>query len=135
MTFMAWDTSLETRIPHIDQQHQKLVAMINDLDHSVQDGTGGLLISYVLQELIRYVKEHFEDEEQLMMRYNFPELGSHRKEHDLFVEQLKHIHAEFQDGDALSRSVLDFLKDWLVLHIKGTDQAYAVYISKAAAPQ
>jgi hemerythrin-like metal-binding protein len=128
MTLFAWDESLSTRIPHIDEQHRKLVSMINDLDQSVQDGTGGLLISYVLQELIRYVKEHFEDEEQLMVRHNFPELSSHRREHDLFVERLKNIHENFRDGDALSRNVLDFLKDWLLLHIKGTDQEYSEFI-------
>jgi hemerythrin-like metal-binding protein len=102
--------------------------MITCLDQSVMDGTGGLLISNVLQELIRYVKEHFEDEEQLMMRHNFPELTGHRKEHNLFVSRLKDIHENFKDGDELSRNVLDFLQGWLVTHIKGTDQVYAEFI-------
>jgi hemerythrin-like metal-binding protein len=125
---MAWDESLETRIPHMDEQHRKLVSLINDLDQAVEDGTGGLLISYVLQELIRYVKDHFNDEEQLLMRHGFPELAGHRREHDLFVERLGQISDSFKDGDELSSSVLDFLKDWLVIHIKGTDQRYAAFI-------
>jgi hemerythrin-like metal-binding protein len=103
--------------------------MINDLDQSVQEGTGGLIISNVLQELIRYVKDHFEDEEQLMKRHSFPELTDHRAEHDLFVCRLKQIYENFKDGDVLSSKALDFLKEWLVNHIKGTDQVYAVFIS------
>jgi hemerythrin-like metal-binding protein len=128
MTLLAWDASLETRIPHIDAQHRKLFSLINDLDMAVEDGTGGLLISYVLQELVRYVKEHFEDEEQLMLRRRFPELVAHRKEHDLFTTRLKEISATFQDGDALSSSILEFLKAWLVNHIRQTDQVYAAFI-------
>jgi len=132
MTLLAWDESLETRIPHIDAQHRKLISLINDLDQAVQDGTGGLLVSYVLQELIRYVKDHFEDEEQLMLRRRFPDLTAHRKEHDLFASRLNEIHTTFQDGDALSSNILDFLKDWLVNHIRRTDQAYAAFIQGTA---
>jgi hemerythrin-like metal-binding protein len=134
MTLLAWDASLETRIPHIDVQHRKLFALINDLDQAVQDGTGGLLISYVLQELIRYVKDHFEEEEQLMMRRRFPELAAHRKEHDLFTTRLKELNATFKDGDALGKSILDFLKEWLVNHIRQTDQVYAAFIQGTLKP-
>ena len=132
MALLVWDESLETRIPHIDAQHQKLVSLINNLDQAVQDGTGGLLVSYVLQELIRYVKDHFEDEEQLMLRRRFPGLTDHRREHDIFASRLKEIHATFQDGDALSATILDFLKEWLVNHIRRTDQVYAAFIQGTA---
>lgn len=130
MTFMLWDASLLTGITLIDNQHMGLVDMINKLDSAVKDGTGGLLVSNVIQELIRYVKEHFEAEEQLMMRNNFPGLSGHRCEHDLFVERLKEIHENFKDGDALSLNVLQFLKEWLIIHIKGTDQVYAGFIRR-----
>jgi hemerythrin len=128
MSLFAWDDSFSTRIPQIDEQHQRLVAMIGDLDQSVQEGTGGLMISYVFQELIRYVGVHFEDEERLMMQHRFPGLTSHRQEHDFFVMRLKHIQESFQDGDALSKQTLDFLKEWISCHIKGTDQIYASFI-------
>lgn len=129
MALLEWDESLETRIPHIDEQHRGLVKLINDLDQSLQEGTAGLLVSNVLQELMRYVKDHFEDEEQFMLRHAFPDLPAHRKEHDLFVTRLKDIHANFLDGDALSSNILDFLKGWLVHHIRGTDQVYVAFIN------
>ncbi len=129
MALLAWDESLETRIPHIDEQHRGLVKLINDLDQSLQEGTAGLLVSNVLQELMRYVKDHFEDEEQFMLRHAFPDLPAHRREHDLFVTRLKDIHANFLDGDALSSNILDFLKGWLVHHIRGTDQVYVAFIN------
>ena len=133
MSLFVWDESFSTGIELIDEQHQRLMAMIAELDQAEGEGTGGLLISYVLQELMRYVVTHFEDEEQLMMRHDFPGLTSHRQEHDFYVERLKHIQESYHDGDTLTRQTLDFLKDWISCHIKGTDQIYAAFIRERAA--
>ena len=128
MSIFEWNDSFVLNIPVVDEQHQRLISMISDLDASEREGTGGLLISYVLQELIRYIAIHFEDEERLMLSHGFPGLASHRQEHDYFVKRVKHIQESFQDGDDLSKETLDFLKEWISCHIKGTDQIYAGFI-------
>ena len=128
MSVFEWNDSFVLNIPVVDEQHQRLISMISDLDASEREGTGGLLISYVLQELIRYIAIHFEDEERLMLSHGFPGLASHRQEHDFFVMRVKHIQESFQDGDDLSKETLDFLKEWISCHIKGTDQIYAGFI-------
>jgi len=128
MSIFEWNDSFVLNIPVVDEQHQRLISMISDLDASEREGTGGLLISYVLQELIRYIAIHFEDEERLMLSHGFPGLASHRQEHDFFVMRVKHIQESFQDGDDLSKETLDFLKEWISCHIKGTDQIYAGFI-------
>lgn len=133
MSVFEWNQSFSTGIASIDEQHQRLMAMIAELDQAEGQGTGGLLISYVLQELMRYVATHFEDEELLMMRHDFPGLASHRQEHDFYVERLKHIQENYRDGDLLTRQTLDFLKDWISCHIKGTDQIYAAFIRERGA--
>lgn len=128
MSIFEWNNSFALNIPDIDEQHQRLISLISDLDAAVQDGTGGLLISYVLQELSRYIDVHFEDEERLMQSYGYPELEGHHQEHEFFVSRLKHIKENYRDGDVLSKETLDFLKDWISCHIKGTDQIYAGFI-------
>jgi hemerythrin len=75
-----------------------------------------------------YVVVHFSEEERLMLSWNFPALGTHRNEHDLFVTKLQDIQSSFNAGDDMSSSVLDFMVDWLVCHIKGTDLAYSRFI-------
>ena len=128
MSVFEWNDSFVLNIPVVDEQHQRLISMISDLDASEREGTGGLLISYVLQELIRYIAIHFEDEERLMLSHGFPGLAGHRQEHDFFVKRVMHIQESFQDGDDLSKETLDFLKEWISCHIKGTDQIYAGFI-------
>ena len=63
-----------------------------------------------------------------MLSYNFPGFSGHRKEHDFFVQKLKEIQGGFQDSEETSRNTLDFLVDWIVCHIKGTDQNYGRFI-------
>ena len=128
MPAIEWDESLKVNIPAIDQQHKRLIELISDLERGVSDGTGGLMISYVFQELIRYVAEHFKDEEELMLRCNFPALASHRKEHDYYVQKLGELQQATKDGDALSIAALAFMKEWILTHIKVTDQEYASII-------
>ena len=128
MAMLEWDESIALLIPAIDRQHKELIGWINALDDAVQKGEGPRLIDEVLQKLINYVCEHFAAEEQLMLSYNFPGFTSHRQEHDHFVQQLKEIQGSFQDSDDMSRKTLAFMVDWIVCHIKGTDQIYGRFI-------
>lgn len=135
MAIVEWDERIALHIPTIDGQHQELIGWINSLDDAVREGKGADLIDETLQKLIRYVFEHFAAEEQLMLSYNFPGFASHRQEHDHFVQRLKEIQGSFQDSSETSRKTLDFLVDWIVCHIKGTDQKYGSFILGKMAAQ
>ena len=135
MDLFQWDDSFKLNIAKIDDQHEQLISLICELEGAVQDGTGGQLITYVLQELIRYVGVHFADEEQLMMQHKFPDLAEHRRMHDFYVTKLKEIQEQYQEGDALSNATLEFLKEWIATHIKGTDQIYGRFIRAETDPQ
>jgi hemerythrin-like metal-binding protein len=128
MAILEWDESIALHIPTIDAQHKELIGWINALNDAVQKGEGAQLIDETLQKLINYVLVHFAAEEKLMLSYNFPGFTRHRQEHDYFVQKLKEIQGGFQDSDATSRNTLDFMIDWIVCHIKGTDQNYGRFI-------
>jgi hemerythrin-like metal-binding protein len=128
MAILEWDESIALHIPAIDGQHKALIGWINALNDAVLKGEGACLIDETLQKLINYVFEHFAAEEQLMLSYNYPGFTSHRQEHDYFVQKLKEIQTGFQDSDETSKKTLDFLVDWIVCHIKGTDLKYGSFI-------
>jgi hemerythrin len=128
MAILEWDESIALHIPAIDTQHKELIGWINTFSDAVLKGEGARLIDETLQKLINYVFEHFAAEEQLMLTYNFPGFTSHRQEHDFFVLKLKEIQGGFHDSDETSKKTLDFLVEWIVCHIKGTDQIYGRFI-------
>lgn len=128
MAKFEWDDSVALGIQTIDDQHKALFGWVNSLNEAVKRGDGAEAVGELIWKLITYVTEHFTEEERLMLACHFPGLVSHRKEHDLFVARLKDIQSSYNDGHEMSESVLDFLVDWLVCHIKGTDQGYSRFI-------
>src|SRR6266702_3897154 len=122
MAVFEWDNSIELGIPAIDEQHKALFGWIDTLDEAIKSGDGSEAVEGVIWKLITYVTEHFREEELLMLSCNYPGLAAHRQEHDLFVSRLSEIQANFIDAHELSKSILDFLVEWLACHIKGTDQ-------------
>jgi hemerythrin len=67
-----------------------------------------------------------------MLSCNYPDLAAHRAEHDLFVSRLREIQVNFIDGQEMGINILDFMVEWLVCHIKGTDQGYSRFIHEQA---
>ncbi|MBV5338301.1 MAG: hemerythrin family protein [Deltaproteobacteria bacterium] len=132
MAIFEWDDSIALGIPTIDAQHKALFGWINTLNTAIKSGDGAEAVGEVIWNLITYVTEHFGEEERLMLSCNYPGLAAHRKEHDQFVSRLREIQVEFIDGHEMGESVLDFMVDWLVCHIKGTDQGYSRFIHQQA---
>lgn len=132
MTLFEWDNSIALGIPTIDEQHKALFGWINTLNEAIKSGDGSEAVGEVVWKLITYVTEHFSEEERLMLSCNYPDLPAHRKEHDRFVSRLREIQINFNGGYEMSKSVLDFMVDWLVCHIKGTDQDYGRFIHQQA---
>ncbi|KAA0891306.1 bacteriohemerythrin [Oryzomonas rubra] len=133
MALPEWDESMALHLPAVDSQHKQLLGWIKALGDAVQKGEGARIIDEVLHNLINYVHEHFSAEERLMLTHNFPGFTGHRQEHDFFVAKLKDMHTGVTSGEELSGKTLDFLIDWTISHIKGTDQKYGHFIREAAA--
>jgi hemerythrin len=127
MAVFEWDNSIALGIPAIDEQHKALFGWIDTLDEAIKSGDGSEVVEEVIWKLITYVTEHFREEERLMQSCNYPGLAAHRKEHDQFVSRLRDIQVDFIDGHEMGKSVLAFMVDWLVCHIKGTDQGYCMF--------
>lgn len=128
MVYCEWDDSIALGIPVVDEQHKALFGLVNSLAVSIENGDGTEAVNEVIWKLITYVTEHFSEEERLMLSCKYPGLAGHRSEHDLFVSRLQEIQVEFIKGREMDKEILAFLVDWLVCHIKGTDQAYSRFI-------
>jgi hemerythrin len=125
----AWDDSYSTSFPKFDESHKKIFAMINELSEAMQQRRGREVIGSVLQRLIAYTETHFADEEEVFRQTGYPEGDLHRKIHQDLVRKAVTLHEQFIAGEAvLTHDVVEFLNDWLVKHIQGTDQRYRSHL-------
>lgn len=130
MEIIRWDDSYSVRIASIDKQHQSLFNAINDFYDSIiqQKGAHEATLK-LLNKLKEYTVYHFQSEEQLMQRYQFPMYGAHKKEHDEFIEKINNIEERIMTGKlVISIEITSMIKDWIENHIRKTDMAYSSFL-------
>ncbi len=128
---MRWDSSLQLGIGQIDDQHKQLVAMINDLHRAMKQRQTISIMGGILERLVNYTVYHFGNEEKLFQKHGYPEYDQHKKIHENLVGKVVEFKAKIDRGDStISMELMDFLKDWLVNHIKGTDKKYVPFLKE-----
>ncbi len=126
--FILWNESYNVGITTIDTQHKKLVDILNELYESFVDQTSGQKLSGILKELTDYTVYHFGNEEQLFQKHGYPQAKEHLEEHKGFIARINAFSAELNSGKTkLTFQLMNYLKNWLLNHICGSDQAYVSY--------
>jgi hemerythrin len=130
MALIEWSPAYGVKVKKFDEQHKKLVDLINQLHDAMKSGQGNTMIGIVLQSLIAYTSTHFAEEIKMMQANAYPDLAKHQAEHEKFVKQVVEFQQKFQDGSAmLSMTILSFLKEWLVKHIQVEDKKYGPFLN------
>jgi len=127
--FVEWKDDYSVGIDSIDQQHKKLLHLINQLQTAVDYSTGEQFEREALDELVDYTKTHFTYEEGLMKDNDYPDFEQHKLQHEKMFKKVEEVLAVYeQDHDTAMSNAAEFLKDWLINHINGTDKEYSSYL-------
>ncbi|XCN71439.1 MAG: bacteriohemerythrin [Candidatus Electrothrix aestuarii] len=131
MSLIRWNDSFSVNVSKIDQEHKKLVEMVNELTDAMKEGQGKEVLGEILNGLIAYTASHFQTEENYFRQVKYPDAEEHKKEHVAFVQKVSEFKQEFDAGRAtVSVNVLQFLSKWLQTHIKVADQKYSSYLNE-----
>ncbi len=129
MTLIQWEDSLNVGIDEIDLDHQRLVEVINRLHEAVIEGQGQGVIRSTLDDLRTYVDTHFDREEHYFEQTGYPRAKMHKIEHSEFRRKVTAFESGFAEKRlTLSVDILNFLRDWLVEHIEGSDRDYVPHL-------
>jgi hemerythrin len=130
MPLMTWTKELSVNIKQIDDQHKKLVELLNSFHDAMKLGKGKELMESTLSELLNYTIYHFSTEETLFKTHGYPEAIKHKKEHDALTAQALDLKERYSRGDLfLSNETMMFLKNWLNNHIIVTDRKYTAFLN------
>lgn len=133
MEMIEWDGSLLLGVEDMDSDHHDLVVCFNDLSLANFTGEDVAVVSVILQKLVDHTREHFRHEEALMRRYAYPNIDSHKQEHEtlLFSVLMFQQRALEADKHPISGRNLMFLASWLLNHIMEADKVFARFILQA----
>ncbi|MCS7044302.1 MAG: bacteriohemerythrin [Bryobacteraceae bacterium] len=126
MAFVDWKPEYNVGHAEIDEQHKRLVGLINQLHDAMKAGGRHEDLMRIMNELVNYTRYHFTHEENLMRQAGYPDLASHQRAHRAMVEQVEKLKQEAGSSRAgFSIKLMGFLKNWLTDHILGSDMKYA----------
>ncbi|MCC6490962.1 MAG: hemerythrin family protein, partial [Candidatus Hydrogenedentes bacterium] len=125
-----WNDRLSVGVASMDAHHKKLIQMINDLHAALRKKQGADVCHKLLKELSQYVKYHFDAEEELMEKANYPDLEAQRTAHRRFLEKVASMEKRWVAGDqTVPGEIMRLLQEWLVNHITKMDKDYGPYMS------
>jgi hemerythrin-like metal-binding protein len=129
MPLFTWDASYSVGIKDYDDHHKHLFDLINQLHDAMIQGRGNMELGKIVKELVDYTQFHFSSEEAKFAQFVYPETTKHRAEHNAFKAKVMEFQAKITAGQiGLSIEVANFLKEWLLNHIKIEDKKYSPFL-------
>ena len=136
--YITWADSFNVGIGIIDSQHQKLVAVVNELHQGVNATHGEQIeekraesFRKAMRGAVEYVRVHFSTEETLMKKFNYPDSVVHKAQHAEFVRRVLQGASRFESGHTNEGlHLVIFLRNWLLEHIAISDKNLALFIKK-----
>lgn len=123
MEIMTWQTSFDTGIDEIDNQHRELLEYLNQLGAAIQKGNKDE-VTKVISGLADYTLSHFAFEEALMAEANYQFTGPHKHVHQTLIKKVVDFSDKLKAGEDIENDLYNFLKRWLINHIQRDDAAY-----------
>ena len=128
---LEWNDTLQMNINSIDEQHRKIVYNINDLYKAMKAEEPQQTTQQILRNIVKFTGAHFKTEEDLLVKYGYPETDQHKAIHRDLMNEVINLQKQFEDGvPNLEMPLMEFLKDYLVGHFLTVDKRYEPFLKE-----
>lgn len=130
---IKWDQNLAVGVDKIDNQHKELFDRMNKLISAMKEGKGKTEVMDTLKFLEDYVVKHFNEEEELQKRNNYPKYETQHKEHEEFKMDLNNFKSMIEKEGLSSASAIKLQNSmslWWRKHIKDLDMDLGKFLMK-----
>jgi hemerythrin len=110
----------------IDSQHKELFRIANVLLAAESDTD----LKLGLAQLFKYVRYHFDHEEQIMRDIKYPEYEQHIGGHFMLLKKLNKVSFQLNHGTLDKQTVEKFVSNWAYGHIPVMDMRLSNYIKE-----
>jgi hemerythrin-like metal-binding protein len=123
---MTWSDGYVLGYEPMDEVHREFVDCVGALQQCADAG-----VQEALDRVIEHLQSHFDAEDELMLRYDFPPRECHIDEHAAVLHSAKEVRQRVARGDcAQARHFADALADWFPGHATHLDSALAHWMVK-----
>ena len=133
ISMWQWSSAIELGIDSIDNQHKQLIERVNALGNQVDKTDKNKVGIDTINFLKQYIIEHFQEEEALQERINYPSYNDHKLMHQEFISRIDEVLKDYSDSEISLEIYYDLsrlLNEWIVEHIGFADIDIAKYMKE-----
>jgi hemerythrin len=122
---LKWDNTLATGVAKMDSQHKEVFNRMNQLIFAMREGKSRAEVIKTLDSLENYVIKHFNEEEEIQMKNNYPQYSVQHFEHEKFKKELKEVRNTFENTGISAIFVINTqqkITKWWRNHISDLDK-------------
>ncbi|MEA2112553.1 MAG: bacteriohemerythrin [Patescibacteria group bacterium] len=133
---IEWKEEYSVNVKELDEQHKKLIEMINRLYIVINNQDKNLKenFSKILKDLKNFKTNHFSTEEKYFHQFNYKNTKEHMAEHKRFGEEVEEFQKKLsnpkENYPQTCFDLLDFLEDWFFSHLTDDDKKYTETFNK-----
>ena len=128
--FIKWSDEYSVGVKLMNEQHLVLVDYINKLHGMTIKGKRADEMTDIVGDLVAFARRHFQEEEQLLTKHGYPGEDEQHGLHIKLIASIEKYHKDIAGGiDINLLEFMNFLKSWLLIHIKNTDMKYKPYLN------
>ena len=122
MALIEWKDEFSVGVSDVDHEHQKLIALINDLHGAMSVDDSDITAMDFLGEIYALVSAHFALEEKIMRDHKYDQYAEHKADHETLLDELRDIMDDYEENawfsdDAFANAV----GNWFTEHFKYRD--------------
>lgn len=126
---LVWSEKLTLLDATIDNQHKNIFNLINEIIDTDQLYPKSDKFAKTLSQLSDYGLIHFQSEETLMKKLNYPKFTEHKMDHLNYIYKVSMFNLNFRDvNHTQPRIVLKFIRDWWFNHILDMDMDFSNFV-------
>ncbi|MDH3638168.1 MAG: hemerythrin family protein [Gammaproteobacteria bacterium] len=119
---IQWKKEFSIGVPSIDQEHEELIELINELHAELESGKSDATIADFLGEIYAQISAHFALEEMIMRENRYDQYDEHKKDHERLLDDIRDMMDDYEDKRIVSdRDLSSRLDSWFSGHFKTHD--------------
>lgn len=131
MSGLVWNHASVVGVQAMDDQHGILMDSLNELRVQATRGVNRERLQRQLERLVEFTRMHFDCEERLLERHDFPDVDSHRLEHRRMLHMIHEAAERASSGCADDlHAVLNLMRSSFAEHMEGLDTRYGSWLNE-----
>ena len=126
-----WKEKYAVNITVIDDQHKKLLEIINELKQIINNNLCEKKVSGVFFQLAYLIDHYFIKEEIYLNDLRYPNIEQHKIEHNKFIDRIIQFQKDVENNKPdLCLEIYKYLEDWFDDHILKYNKEAVEYLLK-----